>query len=170
MSTPILISLSHLCKESSHVRSPLRHFVEGLFLKWDVVSPKPKLQAYVPPLVGCPLLLIYYIYSYPHIWMSSSPSATWRRGIPWWQGTVLFSTWGLCRQNTHLIYVSVSGNTQIISLEILLNGWLIRNENKQMSFHDYTVELDCQTLLFSSWVPASPRLPICSAQMFQLSD
>jgi hypothetical protein len=35
------------------------------FSQWGVVSPSPSPQAGVPPLVGCPRLLIQYIHSYP---------------------------------------------------------------------------------------------------------
>jgi hypothetical protein len=53
-----------------HVSSGIRNldpsvWTGGLiFLRWGVVSPKPKPQAEGPPLVGCPRLFIQYIRSY----------------------------------------------------------------------------------------------------------
>ena len=56
------------------------------FLRWGVVSTSPNSQAGGPPLVGCPRLLLQHIRSYPPYLEAVSPSATWRRAMPWWQG------------------------------------------------------------------------------------
>jgi hypothetical protein len=52
-------------------------------LRWGVVSPMPNSQAWGPPLVGCPRLLIQYIRSYPPYLEDFPPSATWGRTMPW---------------------------------------------------------------------------------------
>jgi len=49
--------------ESVQVRGALKHFVRNILLRWGVVSPTPNPQAWRPPLVDCPRLLIQYIRS-----------------------------------------------------------------------------------------------------------
>jgi hypothetical protein len=61
----IFFSLGRLCRESVQVRGPLWHFVKNLFLGRGVVYARPNLYAGGPPLVGCTLLFIQYIHSYP---------------------------------------------------------------------------------------------------------
>jgi hypothetical protein len=56
------------------------------FLRRGVVSTSPNSQAGGPPLVGCPRMLIQNIRSYPPYLEVVSPSATWWRAMPWWQG------------------------------------------------------------------------------------
>jgi hypothetical protein len=60
------------------------------FLRWRFVSTSPNPQAGGPPLVGCPLLLIQYIHSYPPYLQAFPPSATWGLAKPWWQGPTYY--------------------------------------------------------------------------------
>ena len=68
---PNLMSLFRcLCRArvSVQVRCCCKQFVTGYVLRWGVVSTSSNPQAGGPPLVGCPLLLIQYIRSYPPYW------------------------------------------------------------------------------------------------------
>jgi hypothetical protein len=56
------------------------------FLRWVIVGPTPNPQAGGPHLVGCPRLLIQYIFSYPPYPQDFPPSAPWGCAMPWWQG------------------------------------------------------------------------------------
>jgi hypothetical protein len=71
---PNLMSFFHClvrAKESVQFRGAFKHFVKKLvFLRWSVVSPTSNTEAGIPPLVGCPRLLIY----------SQLPSVS--RGLP----------------------------------------------------------------------------------------
>jgi hypothetical protein len=79
---PNLMSLFHCIvrpKVSVQFRGFLfEHFVTWHFLRWVVVSTAPNPQVGVPPLAGCPQLLIQYIRSF-------LSSATWGCPTPWWQ-------------------------------------------------------------------------------------
>ena len=44
------------------------YFVTNTFLRWEVVSTSSNPQAGGPPIVGCPRLLIQYIFSYTPYW------------------------------------------------------------------------------------------------------
>jgi len=57
------------------VRGLVKRFVT-YFLRWGVVSTLPNTQAGGLPLVGCPLLAIQYIRSYPPYLEAVPPSAT----------------------------------------------------------------------------------------------
>jgi hypothetical protein len=63
---------------------PFRKIVQ--FLRWGVVSTSSNPPARGPPFVGCPRLHIQYIRSYPAYLEAVSPSTTWGRVMPWWQG------------------------------------------------------------------------------------
>jgi hypothetical protein len=69
----IFFRLGRLSKESVQVRGFLWSFVTSLFLGQGVVSPMANPQAWGPPLVGCPRLLIQYIRSYPP-YLEAAPS------------------------------------------------------------------------------------------------
>jgi hypothetical protein len=61
-----LHSSSLLCMlHSLPIQGPVCHVLIGLFLWRRIVNPTPNHNAGGPPLVGCPLLLIQYICSYP---------------------------------------------------------------------------------------------------------
>jgi hypothetical protein len=57
------------------------------FLRWEVLSTSNNTQACGSPLVGCPLLLIQYIRSYPLGLQAVPPPTTWVRATSWWQGS-----------------------------------------------------------------------------------
>jgi hypothetical protein len=85
-------SLGRLSKESVQVRDPLWHFVTSLFFYGEELldpRPTPKLEDHLLlAFRGC----LYSIFAAVlHISRPFPPSATWRRTMPWWQGTHL--TW-----------------------------------------------------------------------------
>jgi hypothetical protein len=91
ISCPFFFRLHRLSKESVQVRVLFWMFVTNLILRWGVVSamPNPKLGDY--PLSAVRDCLFSIFAAALHNWRASSPSATWGRAMPWWQGTHL--TW-----------------------------------------------------------------------------
>lgn len=50
---------------------------------WEVKA-TPNSRAAEPPLVGCPMLLVYYFRSYPPYRGPSTPFVNWGRAMAWW--------------------------------------------------------------------------------------
>jgi hypothetical protein len=67
-----------------------QYFVTWLiFLRLGVIRNSPNPQAWRPPVVGCPRLLIQYIHRYLPYLEAVPPCTTWGRAMPWWQGPIL---------------------------------------------------------------------------------
>jgi hypothetical protein len=91
----IFLSLGHLSKESFQVCGPFWHFVMHLFFTVRSCWPHAQTPSWRTP-TPSPLTAfrdwLFNIFAATLlIWRPSSPSATWRRAMLWWQVTHL--TW-----------------------------------------------------------------------------
>ena len=89
--------------------------------RWGVVRTSSNHQAGVPPIVGCPRLLIEYIRSYPPYLEAVPPHATWGRAMPWWQRPTCH---GICK-----IYITLY--IHILNIVILINSRCASSEKQR---------------------------------------
>jgi hypothetical protein len=83
----------------------LQYFLTLLIsLRWGIVSTSPNPQVVGPPIVGCLGLLIQYIISYCPYLEAFSPSATWGRAMPWWQGPT-YHGWVTNNNNNKVVFI-----------------------------------------------------------------
>ena len=97
------------------------------FLRGGVLSTSPNPQAVGPPLVGCPRLLIQNIRSCPPYLETVSPSATWGRAMPWWQGPTYSP---LVARRSYAVWNRTLSSTSGVQISFL---FLITQPRKQES-------------------------------------